>query len=135
MVFLLTLMVIVGQKYFLKISWWHIGHFEKTSNLIYKQVIVTLDYFDNSRQKVFLGDFIINEAKLTFHARLNKLNSISKIIIKDKLFNFILSRMRSSFILRSVSSTEDISKSQLNTSKSKNLWSFGKDSRFKRPIV
>lgn len=58
---------------------------------MYKQVI-EFDYFDDSRQKVFLGDFIINEAKLTFHARLNKLNSISKIIIKDKLFNFILSR-------------------------------------------
>jgi len=43
--------------------------------------------------------------------------------------------MRSSFILKSVSSVEDISRSQLNTSRSKNLYSFSKDSRFKRPIV
>lgn len=43
--------------------------------------------------------------------------------------------MRSSFVLKSVSSVEDISKSQLNTSKSKNLWSFSKDSRFKKPVV
>ena len=43
--------------------------------------------------------------------------------------------MRSSFILKSVSSTEDISKGMLNTSKSKHLWSFSKDSRFKKPLV
>lgn len=41
--------------------------------------------------------------------------------------------MRNTFCLKSVSSSKDISASQLNTSTSKNLWSFSKDSRFKKP--
>jgi tricorn protease-like protein len=43
--------------------------------------------------------------------------------------------MRNTFCLKSVSSSKDISASQLNTSTSKNLWSFSKDSRFKNQII
>ena len=43
--------------------------------------------------------------------------------------------MKSSFVLDSVSSFQQINKSPLNRSSSKSLWSFGKDSRFKQPKV
>ena len=43
--------------------------------------------------------------------------------------------MRSSFCLDSVSTARQISLSPLNTSSSKQLYSFSKDSRFKQPAV
>lgn len=43
--------------------------------------------------------------------------------------------MRSSFCLDSVSSARQINLSPLNTSSSKQLFSFSKDSRFKQPPV
>ena len=43
--------------------------------------------------------------------------------------------MKNSFCLKSVVSSRQINLSPLNRSTSKNLWSFGKDSRFKKPLV
>lgn len=43
--------------------------------------------------------------------------------------------MRKSFCLNSVSSSKQINKSPLNTSTSKNLYSFSKESRFKQETI
>lgn len=43
--------------------------------------------------------------------------------------------MRNSFCLESVSTTHQISASPINTSTSKQLYSFSKDYRFKKPKV
>ena len=57
----------------------------------------------------------------------------SQIRVMNRVNNFI--NMRNTFCLNSVTSYNQIHSSPVNRSSSKNLWSFAKDSRFKKPKV